>query len=249
MPDRILILDFGSQVTQLIARRVREKGVYCEIFPYNCGMERIQEYNPKGLILSGGPASALSKTAPKPAAEIWTMGLPILGICYGQQIMCDQLGGKVSGSETQEFGRAELSIAKDMALFKDVWREGQTDIVWMSHGDHVDQLPSGFEIYATSAGAPCAVIANLEKNFYAVQFHPEVMHTPRGGDLLANFVHQICGCAGDWTMAHFKQQALDAIRKKVGNGRVICGLSDGVDGEGADAGARQSQNLADRNAK
>lgn len=229
MSDRILILDFGSQVTQLIARRVREKGVYCEIFPFNCGLDRIKAFNAKGLILSGGPASVLSETAPTPPTEIWEMGLPILGICYGQQIMCDQLGGKVTGSETQEFGRSDLTISRDMALFDGIWQKDQSDIVWMSHGDHVEDLPAGFEVCATSQGAPFAVIANEDRQFYGVQFHPEVVHTPRGGELLGNFVHKVCGCAGDWTMAHFRQQAIDAIRAQVGTGRVICGLSGGVD--------------------
>lgn len=229
MSDRILILDFGSQVTQLIARRVREKGVYCEIFPFNCGLDRIKAFHPKGLILSGGPASVLSETAPTPPAEIWEMGLPILGICYGQQIMCDQLGGKVTGSETQEFGRSDLTISRDMPLFEGIWQKDESDIVWMSHGDHVESLPAGFEVCATSQGAPFAAIVDEARQFYGVQFHPEVVHTPRGGELLGNFVHKVCGCAGDWTMAHFRQQAIDAIRAQVGTGRVICGLSGGVD--------------------
>lgn len=229
MSDRILILDFGSQVTQLIARRVREKGVYCEIFPFNCGLDRIKAFHPKGLILSGGPASVLSETAPTPPTEIWEMGLPILGICYGQQIMCDQLGGKVTGSETQEFGRSDLTISRDMPLFEGIWQKDESDIVWMSHGDHVESLPAGFEVCATSQGAPFAAIVDEARQFYGVQFHPEVVHTPRGGELLGNFVHKVCGCAGDWTMAHFRQQAIDAIRAQVGTGRVICGLSGGVD--------------------
>ena len=229
MSDRILILDFGSQVTQLIARRVREKGCYCEIFPFNCGLDKIKVFDPKGLILSGGPASVLSDTAPTPPQEIWEMGLPIFAICYGQQIMCDQLGGKVITSKTQEFGRACLTITRDTPLFDGIWYKGQSDTVWMSHGDHVETLPDGFEVCATSQGAPYAAIVDEVRQFYAVQFHPEVVHTPRGGALLGNFVHKVCGCADDWTMAHFRQQAIEAIRVKVGSGRVICGLSGGVD--------------------
>ncbi len=229
MTDRILILDFGSQVTQLIARRVRESGVYCEIFPFNVDPARIAEFDPKGIILSGGPASVTGSDTPRAPQEVFDSGQPVLGICYGQQTICAQLGGVVEGSDHQEFGKAFVEMKDDCILTKGVWAPGERHQVWMSHGDRVVKLPEGFKVYGTSEGAPFAVVADEDRRIYAVQFHPEVVHTPDGARLLANFTHQVCGCSGDWTMAAFRQQAVDAIRKQVGTSRVICGLSGGVD--------------------
>ncbi|WP_026987068.1 glutamine-hydrolyzing GMP synthase [Fodinicurvata fenggangensis] len=229
MTDRILILDFGSQVTQLIARRVRESGVYCEIMPFNAEEERIRSFAPKGVILSGGPASTTTEGSPRVPELIFEMGVPLLGICYGQQSMAAQLDGQVEGSDHQEFGKAFLEIRKASPLFEDLWEVGERHQVWMSHGDRVAALPSGFEVIGTSEGAPCAAVADEQRRYYGVQFHPEVVHTPDGGRLLANFTHRIAGCRGDWTMAAFREQAVAAIRHQVGDGRVICGLSGGVD--------------------
>ena len=228
--DRILIIDFGSQVTQLIARRVREIGVYCEVHPFNKVTEAsIKAFAPKGIILSGGPASVLDIGTPKAPDEVFTMGLPVLGICYGQQTMVAQLGGKVESSNHREFGRATVDVTGDCALFDGPWKPGAKEQVWMSHGDRVVSLPSGFKVVGTSEGAPFAAIADEARRFYAVQFHPEVVHTPHGKELYRKFVREICGCAGDWTMAAFRQQAIAAVRQQVGKGRVICGLSGGVD--------------------
>ncbi len=230
MTDCILIIDFGSQVTQLIARRVRESGVYSEVQPFNkVTKQKILDFNPKGIILSGGPASVTDIGTPRAPEEIFDMGLPILGICYGQQTMVAQLGGKVTGSEEKEFGRAMLDVTADCELFQGVWNIGTKEQVWMSHGDRVDALPDGFRIIGTSENAPYAAIANDDKKFYAVQFHPEVVHTPHGAQLLENFTKRISGCTGSWTMAAFKEQEITKIRQQVGNGKVICGLSGGVD--------------------
>jgi GMP synthase (glutamine-hydrolysing) len=230
MTDRILIIDFGSQVTQLIARRVRENGVYCEIHPFNrVDADSLAAYDPKALILSGGPASAASAEAPRAPDAVFESGLPVLGICYGQQTMCQQLGGAVNASDHQEFGRATLSVTRDCELFHGLWNVGAREQVWMSHGDRVSQLPDGFVAVATSDGAPFAAIADDNRRYYGVQFHPEVVHTPGGGQLLRNFTHRIAGCTGDWTMAAFRSQAIARIRTQVGDGRVICGLSGGVD--------------------
>ena len=230
MADRILILDFGSQVTQLIARRVRESGVYCEILPFNTAPERIRDFGARAIILSGGPASVTGAETPRAPREVFELDLPVLGICYGQQTLCAQLGGEVEGSEHQEFGRAMIEVTDDCRLFDGLWAIGETHQVWMSHGDRVVRLPEGFRVVAVSDGAPFAAVANDEKNIYGVQFHPEVMHTPDGARLLANFTHRVVGCAGDWTMAAFRAQAIERIRAQVGaDGRVICGLSGGVD--------------------
>src|SRR5690554_6773576 len=230
MTDRILILDFGSQVTQLIARRVRESGVYCEIVPFNAEPQRIRDFGAKGIILSGSPASTTAADSPRAPEVVFELGLPILGICYGQQTMTRQLGGEVEGSDHQEFGRAFLDIREPCALFEGLWQPGERHQVWMSHGDRVVRLPEGFRVVGTSEGAPCAAVADDARRYYGVQFHPEVMHTPDGAKLIANFAHRICGCAGDWTMAAFREQAIAAIRAQVGpEGRVICGLSGGVD--------------------
>ena len=230
MSDRVLIVDFGSQVTQLIARRVREAGVYCEIHPFNrVSTESIAAFGAKGVILSGGPASVADFGSPRAPQGLFDLGLPILGICYGQQTLCEQLGGKVEPGDHREFGRATLTLVEPCALFEGVVAKGGQAQVWMSHGDRVTALPAGFTVVATSEGAPFAAIAHAEKRIYGVQFHPEVVHTPIGSRLLSNFVHKIAGCAGDWTMKAFRAQEIAKVRAQVGKGRVICGLSGGVD--------------------
>ncbi len=229
MTDRILIIDFGSQVTQLIARRVRESGVYSEIVPFQSAADALNCDGLKGIIFSGGPASVVEGESPRAPQGAFETGLPILGICYGQQIMCAQLDGKVETSDHREFGRAFVDVKRQCALFDDVWKEGESHQVWMSHGDKVVDLPDGFEVFASSEGAPFAVAGDEARNYYTFMFHPEVVHTPDGAKLLSNFVHGICGCAGDWTMASFKDDAIARIREQVGDGKVICGLSGGVD--------------------
>lgn len=230
MHERILIIDFGSQVTQLIARRVRESGVYSEIHPFNAVTEQtIRDFNPKGVILSGGPASVTGIDTPRAPQELFDMGLPVLGICYGEQTMCAQLGGKVEESDHREFGRAFVDVVADCDLFHGVWEVGAKEQVWMSHGDRVTSIPEGFRPVAVTDGAPFAAIANDEKHFYGVQFHPEVVHTPHGAKLIENFTHRVCGCKADWTMGKFREEEIEKVRKQVGNGRVICGLSGGVD--------------------
>ncbi len=227
--DKILIIDFGSQVTQLIARRVREDKVYCEIVPFQKAHEAFDAMRPKGVILSGGPASVLELDSPLAPPAIYEAGVPILGICYGEQAMAHQLGGVVEAGHHREFGRAELLVTEDSPLFADVWRKGERYPVWMSHGDRVTRPPEGFRVIGISANAPIAMIADEQRKFYATQFHLEVMHTPQGAALLRNFVRKIAGCQGDWTMRAFKQEAMEKIRTQVGAGRVICGLSGGVD--------------------
>ena len=227
--DRILILDFGSQVTQLIARRVRESGVYCEILPWTISQDRFAEFAPKGVILSGGPDSVIGDGAPNAPKWVFESGVPILGICYGQQTMCHMLGGTVEAGHDREFGRAFVDVVETSALFADVWPVGGREQVWMSHGDRVTALPPGFKTVATSTGAPFAAIVDEARKYYATQFHLEVVHTPSGAALLANFTHKICGCAGSWTMAAYKEQGIAAARAQIGKGKVICGLSGGVD--------------------
>ena len=227
--DRILILDFGSQVTQLIARRLRESGVYCEIWPFTATIERIRAFEPRGVILSGGPASVAEPQSPRPAQAVYGLGVPVLGICYGQQVMCEQLGGAVLGSEHREFGRAYVDVLEESPLLRGVWQPGRREQVWMSHADRVTQLPPGFRAVAVSEGAPFAIIADEARRLYGVQFHPEVVHTPHGAALLRNFTHAVAGCGGTWTMAGFRDMEIARIREQVGNSRVICGLSGGVD--------------------
>ncbi len=230
MTDKILILDFGSQVTQLIARRVREAGVYCEIHPYNrMDDAAIRAFGPKAVILSGGPASVRDMGSPSAPDSVFKLNVPVLGICYGQQTMCAQLGGTVEPSDHREFGRADVEISGKSALFDGIWREGGKYQVWMSHGDRVTRLPPGFRVVGASPGAPFAVLADEKRRFYGVMFHPEVAHTPEGGKLLERFARVVAGCTGDWTMAHFRKSAVAAIRAQVGKGKVICGLSGGVD--------------------
>jgi GMP synthase (glutamine-hydrolysing) len=229
MTDRILILDFGSQVTQLIARRLREAGVYCEIMPFNVEPAKITAYKPQGIIFSGGPASVVEAGTPRAPQIAFSLGVPLLGICYGQQTLCAQLGGEVETSDHREFGRAFVEMTGSSALTDGIWNKGEREQVWMSHGDRVTRLPPGFRVVGTSEGAPYAIIADDQRRYYGVMFHPEVVHTPAGGKLLASFARRIAGCRGDWSMAAFRQQAIERIRKQVGDGRVICGLSGGVD--------------------
>ncbi|MFZ4541666.1 MAG: glutamine-hydrolyzing GMP synthase [Rickettsiales bacterium] len=227
--ERILILDFGSQVTQLIARRVREAGAYCEIHPFAMPLDAIRKFDAKGIILSGGPASVHEGQSPTIDPAVFGLGLPVLGICYGEQLICDLLGGKVEPGDTREFGRAEVNVVSDNALFKDVWSVGSQQQVWMSHGDKVSKLPDGFKVTAKTGSAPYAAIADEVRRIYGVQFHPEVAHTPDGAKLLGNFVRDICGCHGNWSMKAFKTEKIAQIRSQVGNKRVICGVSGGVD--------------------
>jgi len=230
MTDRILIIDFGSQFTQLIARRVRESGVYSEIHPFNqVTAETLAAYAPRGIILSGGPASVTETASPRVPDAVFSFGVPVLGVCYGQQAMCLQLGGLVETHSHGEFGRAFLEVTNNCALFDGVWAVGAKEQVWMSHGDRVTGLPPGFSAVGRSDNAPYAAIADEMRHFYGIQFHAEVAHTPQGAKLLANFTHSVCGCSGDWTMQAFKNQAIAKIRAQVGSGRVICGLSGGVD--------------------
>ncbi len=231
--DSILIVDFGSQVTQLIARRVREAGVYSEIAPFTSAEASFHRMQPKGIILSGSPASVPEDGSPRAPQVLFDSGVPILGICYGQQVMSHQLGGEVRpGHETGdggEFGRAFLTVTENCALFDGLWAVGERHQVWMSHGDKVTRFAPGFNIVAISDGAPFAVIADEERKYFGTQFHPEVVHTPDGAKLIANFAHKVCGLSGDWTMAEFRATKIAEIRKQVGSGRVICGLSGGVD--------------------
>ncbi len=229
MTDTVLIIDFGSQVTQLIARRVREAGAYSEIVPFNRAEQARERLNPSAIILSGGPASVTEMGTPRAPDWVFTSGLPILGICYGEQTMVAQMGGEVEGGHHREFGRAEIEVVDDCPLFEGVWAKGERDTVWMSHGDRVTRLPDGFRVVAISQGAPFAAIADDKGQRYAVQFHPEVAHTPRGAALINNFVRRIAKHPGDWTMSHFRSSEIAKIRAQVGSARVICGLSGGVD--------------------
>ncbi|QRM53961.1 glutamine-hydrolyzing GMP synthase [Sinorhizobium sp. BG8] len=228
-PDTVLIIDFGSQVTQLIGRRVREAGVYCEIVPFQSAEEGYRRLKPKAIIFSGGPASVLDHGSPRAPQIAFESGLPILAICYGQQTLATQLGGKVEGGHAREFGRADVEILKASPLFEGFWEVGKKYPVWMSHGDRVTVAPEGFEIIGTSENAPFAICVNEAKRYYTTMFHPEVVHTPDGAKLLSNFVHKIAGIKGDWSMSAYRSKAVEAIRKEVGDKRVICALSGGVD--------------------
>ncbi len=229
-PDEsVLILDFGSQVTQLIARRVREAGVYSEIVPFAKGGEAFARLRPKAIILSGSPASVKDEGAPRIPDAILAADVPILGICYGEQALCEQTGGSVGPSGHREFGRATIDIVDDCALFDGIWAKGGRHQVWMSHGDRIEAIPPGFRPVAISEGAPFAAIADDERRRYGVQFHPEVVHTPEGGALLANFVTRVAGMAANWSMAGFRAAKIAEIRVQVGDEKVLCGLSGGVD--------------------
>jgi GMP synthase (glutamine-hydrolysing) len=228
-PDTVLIVDFGSQVTQLIARRVREAGVYSEIVPFQSAQEAFRRINPKAVILSGSPHSTVDIGSPRAPQDVFDAHVPVLGICYGEQTMCAQLGGKVESGHHREFGRAFLDIQEECALFEGIWAKGTRHQVWMSHGDRVVSIPDGFKVVGTSTGAPFAAIADEARKYYAVQFHPEVVHTPDGAKLLQNFVHRIAGIESDWSMSAYREKAVDLIRKQVGDKKVICALSGGVD--------------------
>jgi len=227
--DSILIIDFGSQVTQLIARRVRETGIYCEIHPFQNADAAFAKLKPKGVIFSGGPASVTDEGSPRAPRAVFDAGVPILAICYGQQTLATQLGGKVEGGHAAEFGRADVEILKASPLFEGFWEVGERYPVWMSHGDRVTELPEGFEVVGTSENAPFAIAVDEKRRYYTTMFHPEVVHTPDGGKLLANFVHGIVGLTSDWSMAAYRQEMIAKIRAQVGKERVICGLSGGVD--------------------
>ena len=227
--DKALIVDFGSQVTQLIARRVREAGVYCEIAPFQNAEAAFAELRPKAVILSGGPASVPDEGSPRAPEAIFRSGVPVLGICYGQMTMAEQLGGAVEGGHHREFGRAELSVSVTSPLFDGVWQAGSAHPVWMSHGDRITRMPKGFKTIGVSPNAPYALIADEKRRYYGLMFHPEVVHTPDGAKLIANFVRNVAGLKADWTMAAFRGEARQAIARLVGKGRVICGLSGGVD--------------------
>ncbi|WP_296177839.1 glutamine-hydrolyzing GMP synthase [uncultured Brevundimonas sp.] len=227
--EAVLIVDFGSQVTQLIARRLREAGVYCEIHPFNKAGEALKAVSPKAIILSGGPNSTTDADSPKADHALFEAGVPVLGICYGEQTICAELGGKVESGHHREFGRAEIVITRESPLFAGIGAVDHRETVWMSHGDRVTAIPEGFHVIATSEGAPYAAIANEERKIYGVQFHPEVMHTPRGAVILKNFTHGIAGLTGDWTMAAYRDEQIAKIREQVGSAKVVCGLSGGVD--------------------
>jgi len=229
MTDTVLIVDFGSQVTQLIARRVRETGVYCEIHPFQNAAAAFRALKPQAVILSGGPASVTSADSPRAPQEIFEAGLPILSICYGQQTTAVQLGGAVEGGHAAEFGRADIEIRESSALFDGIWQVGKRYPVWMSHGDRVTRLPGGFTVKATSENAPFAIATDEVRRIFTTMFHPEVVHTPDGAKLIANFVHRIAGLKSDWTMAAYRKEMIGRIKAQVGKGRVICGLSGGVD--------------------
>ena len=227
--DKVLIIDFGSQVTQLIARRVREMGVFCEVIPYQKAEAAFHAMQPKAVILSGGPDSVTREGSPRAPQVVFDAGLPILAICYGQQTTAVQLGGVVEGGHAAEFGRADIEIKESSALFDGLWKVGGRQPVWMSHGDRVTKLPQGFSVKASSENAPFAIASDESRRIYTTMFHPEVHHTPDGAALLGNFVLKIAGCKADWTMAAFREEAIARIRAQVGTGRVLCGLSGGVD--------------------
>jgi GMP synthase (glutamine-hydrolysing) len=227
--DTVLIIDFGSQVTQLIGRRVREAGVYSEVIPFQSAEEAFHRLRPKAVILSGSPHSVLDEGSPRAPQVVFDSGLPILAICYGQQTTAIQLGGQVEGGHAREFGRADVEILKASPLFEGIWEVGRKYPVWMSHGDRVTRAPDGFEVIGVSENAPFAITVNEARRYYTTMFHPEVVHTPDGAKLLSNIVHKIAGIPADWTMSAYRARAVDAIRKQVGSGRVLCALSGGVD--------------------
>ena len=225
--ERILILDFGSQYTQLIARRVRESHVYCEIHPFNMPFDAVKAFEPKGIILSGGPASVHDAGAPALESAVFGLGVPILGICYGMQLMAHQMDGAVERADRREYGPATIDVVAESVLFKDV--ETEATRVWMSHGDRILKLPTGFTLLARSANSPFAAMGDASRRFFGVQFHPEVVHTPCGKTILENFVFRICRCRSTWTMKSFVESVTHAVREKVGDNQVICALSGGVD--------------------
>src|SRR5206468_5881722 len=227
--DKILIVDFGSQVTQLIARRVREEGVYCSIAPFQKAEAAFKEMKPKAVILSGGPESVHEAGSPRAPQAIFDSGVPVLGICYGQMTIAAQLGGEVEGGHHREFGLADVEVKTASRLFDDTWSMGERHPVWMSHGDRITKMPPGFTVAGVSANAPFAVIQDEKRRYYGLMFHPEVVHTPDGAKLIRKFVRKVAGFTGDWTMRAFREEAMQKIRAQVRRGRVICGLSAGVD--------------------
>ena len=224
--ETVIVLDFGGQYNQLIARRVRECNVYCEIYSYKTDIEKIKEMNPKGIILTGGPNSCYEEGAPACSRELFEMGIPVLGLCYGAQLMMHVLGGHVCKAPVREYGTIEVTVDQNCKLFTNV---AEKTICWMSHNDYIEKIAPGFEITAYTDNCPAAAMQCTEKNLYAIQFHPEVLHTEEGTKMLSNFVYNVCGCAGDWKMDAFVEQSIQAIREKVGDGRVLCALSGGVD--------------------
>ena len=224
--ELVLVLDFGGQYNQLIARRVRECNVYCEVHPYNLSVEKIKEMNPKGIIFTGGPNSVYGENSPLCDREIFELGIPVLGICYGSQLMAHVLGGSVATAPVSEYGKTVVKIDTESKLFKDVH---ETTICWMSHTDYIEKAPENFKIIGKTPVCPVAAMEYEEKNLYAVQFHPEVMHTVEGSKMLSNFVYNICECAGDWQMNSFVEKTIEEIKEKVGSGKVLCALSGGVD--------------------
>jgi GMP synthase (glutamine-hydrolysing) len=229
MPETVLVMDFGAQYAQLIARRVREANVYCEIVPYDTPLADLKARRPKALIFSGGPCSVYGPDAPHPDPTVYDLGWPILGICYGMQVMARQLGGRVDAAESREYGRTELRVENQSDLFRGFGPSGEPVIAWMSHGDRVVAPPPGFRVLASSENSPVAAMGDPTRRLYAVQFHPEVVHTLRGKEVLHNYLYAVAGCAGDWTMGSFVHQAVEEIRRQVGSGRAVCGLSGGVD--------------------
>ena len=224
--ETVIVLDFGGQYNQLVARRVRECNVYCEIYSYKTDLAKIREMNPKGIILTGGPNSCYEPGAATCSRELFEMGIPVLGLCYGAQIMMQVLGGKVEKAPVREYGKIEVTVDNDSVLFQEV---SPRTICWMSHNDYISKIAPGFTVCAHTTDCPVAAAQNPGKNLYAIQFHPEVLHTVEGTKMLSNFVYRVCGCAGDWKMDSFVQQSVEAIRKKVGDGKVLCALSGGVD--------------------
>ena len=224
--ETVIVLDFGGQYNQLIARRVRECNVYCEIYSYKTDLEKIKAMEPKGIIFTGGPNSVYLEDSPSYAKEIYDLGIPVLGICYGSQLMMHQLGGKVGKASVREYGKIEVTVDQSSALFENV---SEKTICWMSHNDYIEQAAPGFKIIAHTPDCPVAAVENVEKKLYATQFHPEVLHTKEGKQMLANFVFNVCGCAGSWKMDSFVEESIKAIREKVGDGKVLCALSGGVD--------------------
>ena len=224
--ETVIVLDFGGQYNQLIARRVRECNVYCEIYSYKTDLEKIKAMEPKGIIFTGGPNSVYLEDSPSYAKEIYDLGIPVLGICYGSQLMMHQLGGKVCKAPVREYGKIEVTVDQSSALFENV---SEKTICWMSHNDYIEQASPGFKIIAHTPDCPVAAVENVEKKLYATQFHPEVLHTKEGKQMLANFVFNVCGCAGSWKMDSFVEESIKAIREKVGDGKVLCALSGGVD--------------------
>lgn len=224
--ETVIVIDFGGQYNQLVARRVRECNVYCEIYSYKTELSKIKEMNPKGIILTGGPNSCYEEGAATCSPELFEMGIPVLGLCYGAQLMMHVLGGKVEKAPVREYGKIEVAVENSCVLFDGV---SEKTICWMSHNDYISRIAPGFRVSAHTADCPVAAAENPEKNLYAIQFHPEVLHTVEGTKMLSNFVYKVCGCAGDWKMDSFVKQSIEAIRKKVGDGKVLCALSGGVD--------------------